>query len=388
MAKVCNPIYDTVFKFLIEDKRVAKILLGAILNKTIVDIEIKGHEYAYSSDEDNNLKLLRFDFAGTIENPDGTKETVTIELQKASEPEEVMRFRKYFGIQMANESNADSVIKYRRNKERTPYEVKKPRHIYGIFILGHTLGKGFEYPLIKGSTVFYDEDDNVLNFKTQCEFIKAMTYHLYIIQIPFLPEKPKKPLENILRAFDQRYKLEYDSKYLELTEDKDSDSDFNVIFRRLLSAAGDEQLRRNVDAEDYAKRLYAIRMAEREDLEDELKETNQQLDAKKQQLKEATQQLNAKDQQLNEATQQLNVKEQQLNAKDQQLNAKEQQLNAKDQQLNAKDQQLNKATQQLHEATQQLNTSIKMLSSFGVPSDKIAAQLNISIDYVNKVLDK
>ena len=194
MAKVCNPIYDTVFKYLVEDERVAKVLLGGILNKKIESVEIKGHECAYQSD-DNNLKLLRFDFVGTVENPDGTKETVTIELQKASEPEEVMRFRKYFGIQMASESNAD----------------------YGIFILGHSLGEGFEYPLIKGRTVFYDEDDNVLNFKTQCEFIKGMTYHLYIIQIPFLPEKPKKPLEKIFRAFDQRYRLEYDSKYLELT---------------------------------------------------------------------------------------------------------------------------------------------------------------------------
>ena len=33
MAKVCNPIYDTVFKYLVEDERVAKVLLGGILNK-------------------------------------------------------------------------------------------------------------------------------------------------------------------------------------------------------------------------------------------------------------------------------------------------------------------------------------------------------------------
>ncbi|MBQ3690202.1 MAG: hypothetical protein II937_10155 [Bacteroidales bacterium] len=316
MAKVCNPIYDTVFKYLMEDERVAKVLLGGILNKKIVNVEIKGHECAYQSDENTSLKLLRFDFAGTIENPDGTKETVTIELQKASEPEEVMRFRKYFGLQMASESNADAVTKHRHDKDKTPYIVKKPRHIYGIFILGHSLGKGFEYPLIKGSTVFYDEDDNVLNFKTQCEFLKGMTYHLYIIQIPFLPEKPKKPLEKILRAFDQRYKLEYDSKYLELSEDKDKDSGYNVIFNRLLYAAADEQLRGNLDLEDYAERLYAIREAEKEDLEDELKETKVEL----------------------------------------------------------------------NEAKNQLAASIKLLYSVGISPDKIAAQLNIKIDEVNKVL--
>lgn len=317
MAKVCNPIYDTVFKYLVEDERVAKVLLGGILGKKIEKVEVKGHEGTYHSD-DNNLKLLRFDFAGYIENPDGTKETVTIELQKASEPEEVMRFRKYFGIQMASESNTDPVTKYRRDKDKTPYIVKKPRHIYGIFILGHSLGEGFEYPLIKGRTVFYDEDDNVLNFKTQCEFIKGMTYHLYIIQIPFLPEKPKKPLEKILRAFDQRYTLEYDTKYLELSEDKDDDSGYNVIFRRLLYAAADEQLRCNLDLEDYVERLHRIREAEKEDLQDELNETKDEL----------------------------------------------------------------------KEAKNQLAASIMMLSSFGASPDQIAAQLNISIDEVNKVFGK
>ena len=40
MAKVCNPIYDTVFKYLMEDERVAKVLLGSILNKKIVAVEI------------------------------------------------------------------------------------------------------------------------------------------------------------------------------------------------------------------------------------------------------------------------------------------------------------------------------------------------------------
>lgn len=32
--KVANPIYDIVFKFLMEDERVARILLSALLKKT------------------------------------------------------------------------------------------------------------------------------------------------------------------------------------------------------------------------------------------------------------------------------------------------------------------------------------------------------------------
>ncbi len=32
MVKVYNPIYDTVFKYLMEDDRAAKVLLGSILD--------------------------------------------------------------------------------------------------------------------------------------------------------------------------------------------------------------------------------------------------------------------------------------------------------------------------------------------------------------------
>ena len=349
MAKVCNPIYDTVFKYLMEDERVARVLLGVILNKKITHVEIKGHESTYRNEE-NELKLLRFDFAGTVENPDGTKETVTIELQKASEPEEVMRFRNYFGIQMASKANADAVVKHHHDKDQTPYTVLKPRRIYGIFILGHSLGKGFEYPLIKGSTVFYDEDDNVLDFKTQCEFIKGMTYGLYIIQLPFLPERPKKPLEKMFRAFDQRYKVENDDRYLELTEDTtDEDDGFNVIFRRLLHASADEQLRRNLDLEDYAERLWTIRQAEKEDLEYELKEKKQQLAEQEQQLAETKNQLAAKDNQLAE-----------------------------------KDNQLAETKNQLAE---QQNKFIHTLLALNLPPDQIAAQLGISIEQVNREIN-
>jgi len=322
MAKVCNPIYDTVFKYLVEDKRVAKVLLGGILGKNIVDVAIKSHEHIIH--KGNDLQLLRIDFAATIENADGTKETATIELQKASEPEEVMRFRQYFGIQMSSEENADVITKHHRDKEKTPYQILKPRHIYGIFILGHSLGKGYEYPLIKGNTVFYDEDDNVLKFETQCEFLRGMTYDLYIIQIPHLPARPRRPLEDILRAFDQRYKVKNNSKFLELTEDEDEQSGFNVLYRRLLHAASDSQLRGDLDFEDQMERKRIIEEAEKEDLEYELKETKGQLQETK---------------------------------------------------------------GQLQETKGQLTTSIKMLSSAGIPVEQIAQSLGISISDVERVIE-
>jgi hypothetical protein len=36
---IANPTYDVVFKYLLEDKKVAKLLLSAILEKEVIDIE-------------------------------------------------------------------------------------------------------------------------------------------------------------------------------------------------------------------------------------------------------------------------------------------------------------------------------------------------------------
>ncbi|MBQ9214861.1 MAG: hypothetical protein IJ150_13135 [Bacteroidales bacterium] len=159
-----------------------------------------------------------------------------------------------------------------------------------------------------------------------------MTYDLYIIQLPFLPERPKKPLEKLFRAFDQRYKVENDSKFLELTEDEDETSDFNVVFRRLFHAASDEKLRGDLDLEDYVHRMWTIEQAEKEDLKDELKETKVELTATKQQLAEQQ--------------------------------------------------------NQLAETKNQLSAMIKLSASLGASPDKIASQLSIPIDEVNRVLEK
>ena len=49
------PLYDTVFKFMMEDKKVAKILLSALFKKDIIDLEMRRHEY-YSMEH----QLMRY----------------------------------------------------------------------------------------------------------------------------------------------------------------------------------------------------------------------------------------------------------------------------------------------------------------------------------------
>ena len=45
MITVANPIYDIVFKYLMEDERVARTILSALLKKNVAEIKMKPHEY-------------------------------------------------------------------------------------------------------------------------------------------------------------------------------------------------------------------------------------------------------------------------------------------------------------------------------------------------------
>ena len=101
---IANPIYDVVFKYLLEDKKVAKLFLGAILEKEIIDLEFKPKEYS-TKKEDNTLTVYRVDFKAKIKLNNNETKIVLIELQKAKYYTDLMRFRRYLGKQYANEDN-------------------------------------------------------------------------------------------------------------------------------------------------------------------------------------------------------------------------------------------------------------------------------------------
>ena len=78
MTVIANPIYDVAFKFLMEDKKVAKILLSALLKKEILELEMRRHEY--TSMEQTRISLFRIDFSARLHEADGSEHLVLIEL--------------------------------------------------------------------------------------------------------------------------------------------------------------------------------------------------------------------------------------------------------------------------------------------------------------------
>ena len=94
---VANPIYDSVFKFLMEDERIAKTVLTALLKKEVVSVEMRRHEHPNITRD--NISMFRIDFAARVREEDGSVRLILIELQKTWLDTETLRFRRYLAAQ-------------------------------------------------------------------------------------------------------------------------------------------------------------------------------------------------------------------------------------------------------------------------------------------------
>lgn len=63
MIQIANPIYDSVFKYLMEDERIAKTLLSALLKKEVVAVEMRRNEYTNSVRD--NISIA-YDYDGNV----------------------------------------------------------------------------------------------------------------------------------------------------------------------------------------------------------------------------------------------------------------------------------------------------------------------------------
>jgi len=134
---VANAIYDVVFKYLLEDRSIAKLLLSGLLQTEVLDVELKPQEYAADLKE-NLLTVYRIDFKARIKLKNGEEKLVLIEVQKAKFSTDIMRFRKYLGKQYANE---DNTVEENGRKKALP--------IISIYFIGYPLEGIENIPVIR-----------------------------------------------------------------------------------------------------------------------------------------------------------------------------------------------------------------------------------------------
>jgi len=254
---IANPIYDVVFKYLLEDKKVAKLFLGAILEKEIIDLEFKPQEYTTNIPE-KNLTVYRLDFKAKIKLNKNETKVVLIELQKAKYYTDIMRFRRYLGEQYANE---DNTIKKDNKIEALP--------IITIYFIAYTLEELKDIPIIYVKREYIDKSTNKIINK-RSEFIEALTHDSIIIQIEAIKNKKRKnQLEKLLSIFETKkvHKLSID--------ENDYPDKYRPIIRRLIRALADEELEFKMEIEDDILEELQLRERQNEELIKRVKEEEQ-----------------------------------------------------------------------------------------------------------------
>lgn len=237
MVEIANPIYDVVFKYLMRDEKVAKLLLSAIIGKEVVSIEFRPTEHHFPFRE--VLAVLRMDFSARIEDADGNQELVILELQKAKMASDIMRFRRYLGEQYSNKEN---VVR----EAATEYPNRKALPILSIYFLGHTLAH-VKAPVVRVNCAYIDAATGEQIHEKE-EFIESLTHDSIIIQIPYLKGRRRNELEQLLALFDQSAAT-YDPHFLTVDEDQLPER-YRPLLRRLQKAVADPVVRETMDAED------------------------------------------------------------------------------------------------------------------------------------------
>ena len=321
---VANPLYDAVFKYLMEDDRIAKTILAALLKKKVIDVKIRRNEYANLTRRES-ISMFRIDFAATVLDGDNKPHLMLIELQKTWLPTETLRFRRYLALQYNNEEN---MLKEEHEKYAIP--------MVAIYLLGHRVGK-IEEPVIYVNHHAYNYDDKKVEEGIPDPFVESLQHDSIIVQIPLLHGRVNNRLEKVLCLFDQTNVA--DNKKVIKVDDKqfEGDNDMEYIVRRLQSAAADPDMRYQMNAED-----------------------------------EFFKELEARDSLIMEKDGQLKEKDGQLKEKDGQLKEKDGQLKEKDGQLKEKDEMLRKM--------------IKGMLENGMSLDDIAKMLNKTVDEVKQIL--
>lgn len=237
MMTIANPIYDSVFKFLMEDERVAKTILSALLKKDIMKVEVRPHEY--SNSQRDALSMFRIDFAATVCDDEGIERVILIEVQKTWLETETLRFRQYLGVQYQRKENiiADSKEGY-------------AMPMVAVYILGHQVGD-IETPVVYVQHDAYDYNEQLVTKGIPNPFIDSLTHDSIIVQIPLLHGQTNNRLDKVLSVFDQTLHLSDNGHFLNVDESRFvDDADMQPILHRLLMAASDANTRQDMNVED------------------------------------------------------------------------------------------------------------------------------------------
>ena len=287
--RIANPIYDVVFKYLLDDEKVARLVLSALLGKEVLELQFRPTEVHHEAarPDGTQLLVLRMDFAATVRQEDGSRKLVLIEIQKARTAWDVQRFRRYLGSNYASPENV----------YLDPSGKKQALPIVTIYFLGEGL-ECVDVPVLKINRHYLDlaTGDEV---RITDPFVEALTHDSIVVQINRLKNRRRTELERMLEVFDQGLAARSDPHLLDILEENFPEHHREVL-RRLVRAGAEQEVRDKMDVEDDMLTAFQDQARESADLRQALVEKDQALVEKDQAIEEKDQVIEKNAQSLEE----------------------------------------------------------------------------------------
>jgi hypothetical protein len=285
---IANPIYDVVFKRLMENDRVAKFFIGTLLDETIESVEVKPQELTYENKQ-NNIALFRLDFIATIKTESGEYKKILVELQKAKNEVDLMRFRGYLAEQ------------YKKEDEVQNEKVILP--ITTIYILGFKLPE-IETPCIKVERNYRDLVNQV-TLDAKSEFVEKLSHDSFVVQVRRITGRYSTKLDKLLSIFEQTNFIDDSTITKEFNHDTDL-QEIQIMTDILHHAGTNPAEKKEIELEVEAWRTYdAMFATERNKLKKELDASRKEVEEKDQAINEKDQALSEKDQVIEELKKQM-----------------------------------------------------------------------------------
>ena len=241
---IANPIYDVVFKYLMEDIDIAKGLISAVIGEEVVELHFAAREQvaerAKTEVHPHLISLYRLDFVATVRTKEGGGRKILIELQKARLSSDISRFRQYLGKHYQQKDEVRDQETGIVNKQSLP--------IVAIYILGFDLEKELP-PCVK-------VDRRYLNLithrrvKARSEFIEALSHDVYVIQARQLRHSVKQELARILSVFGQEDFIDARGHDIDYPEKSIKHPLIQRMLRRLAKIRKEEEVREKMEFED------------------------------------------------------------------------------------------------------------------------------------------
>ncbi len=292
---IANPIYDVVFKRMMENERVAKFFIGTLLDQAIETIEIKPQEYTFKGEFDldnpndvekyenrlrerNSIWVYRLDYIATIKTETGELKKVLIEIQKAKNQIDLMRFRNYLAEQY--------------KKEDTINNQKVILPITTIYILGFKL-PDILTPCIKVERKYVDLINKSI-IETKSEFVEKLTHDSYVVQVERITGRYQTKLDKLLSVFEQTNFVDDKKTIKEFTHKTDLE-EVKIMTDILHYSGTNQEEKKKIESEQEAIRtINAMFENERNDFLKALNEKDQALNELKKEMEELRKKLNEK----------------------------------------------------------------------------------------------